>query len=189
MKETNTLAAKNVYAHIGGQMLQEVPENRHQKGGTKQSAGKIDLTYIPAVSLVLDSKDPSIVTLARALDAFAFAPHCVEAKSATIEALWHQTLHLHVSNATTDDPRTRWECINAVLEYGATKYAKNNWMRGLKYSDIINAAKRHLLALHEGVTRCADDSGLPHMDHFAANVMFLRYFESHTTKYKVFDDR
>lgn len=59
-----------------------------------------------------------------------------------------------------------------VLDFGATKYAPNNWRGGFKWSRLISAAHRHLDAYARG-TICDDETGLHHLAHFSCCMMFL----------------
>lgn len=62
-----------------------------------------------------------------------------------------------------------------VLAFGAKKYAVHNWRMGLAWSRIIGAILRHLFAFMRGED-LDHDSGLPHVDHLACEVMFLQEF-------------
>jgi hypothetical protein len=62
--------------------------------------------------------------------------------------------------------------IIAVLEYGAGKYGTYNWMGGMKWSRLFDAAMRHLWAWFRG-EYSDPESGLPHLAHAAVNLMFL----------------
>jgi dATP/dGTP diphosphohydrolase len=63
-------------------------------------------------------------------------------------------------------------CARA-LEYGAKKYAPNNWRKGgLKFSELLSALDRHLQLLKDG-EMIDQESGLHHLDHIAANTGFL----------------
>ena len=64
------------------------------------------------------------------------------------------------------------EGIARVLEFGAKKYARRNWMQGLKYTEIMDSQVRHQLALLRG-ENLDPESGLPHADHIACNALFL----------------
>lgn len=42
--------------------------------------------------------------------------------------------------------------LGNLYAFGATKYAPNNWKKGMKYSRVYNAMLRHLAAWWEGET-------------------------------------
>jgi hypothetical protein len=75
-----------------------------------------------------------------------------------------------------------------ALAHGIEKYARHNWMRGMDYSEIIGGLKRHI-SNFENQEVCDEDSGLAALDHIAACLTFLLYYEEHPSKYKKFDDR
>lgn len=64
-----------------------------------------------------------------------------------------------------------------VLEYGARKYAVDNWQKvpepRRRYFD---AAQRHLVSWWDGEAN-DEESGLPHLAHAACCVLFLLAFE------------
>lgn len=62
-----------------------------------------------------------------------------------------------------------------VLEYGAKKYAPNNW-KGIERERYVNAAFRHMAALADGEKLDAE-SGLPHAAHAACCMLFVLYFD------------
>jgi len=72
-----------------------------------------------------------------------------------------------------------------VMNYGKQKYAAHNWRAGLAWSRVLAAALRHLFAYIGGDDKDSE-SGLSHLAHAAACVMFLlEYEETH----KELDDR
>jgi len=79
-----------------------------------------------------------------------------------------------------DDGKSRWELlpfdalddVAKVLTYGAKKYDEHNWAKGMKWSRLLGAAMRHLTAWALG-ERLDPESGLPHLAHSVANVLFL----------------
>ena len=67
--------------------------------------------------------------------------------------------------------------VEGVLQYGATKYERDNWKLGGSSEDIrrnVNAAIRHLGQFLDGLEYDAE-SGLPHLAHAAADVLFALY--------------
>jgi len=66
-----------------------------------------------------------------------------------------------------------FEDMAKVLEYGAKKYARNNWKKGYvnKFS-AIDSLYRHLREIIIGV-KLDDESGETHMGHIMCNIMFI----------------
>lgn len=85
------------------------------------------------------------------------------------------------------------EGIAKVLMKGAQKYARGNWMRGMSYSGVIDAMKRHIAAIERGED--LDDgpggSGLPHIFHLGCEAAFYAHFTTgpRSDEYAQFDDR
>lgn len=80
--------------------------------------------------------------------------------------------------------------VALVLLFGARKYKKNNWMKGMQWSEIIAGTIRHIYAFMEG-KEYDEESGLPHLAHAACGLMFLCWFAygPNKNKYVEFDDR
>lgn len=62
-----------------------------------------------------------------------------------------------------------------VLEAGAKKYSKDNWKTGLPFSDVLDSAERHIMALKKGQLK-DEETGLCHTAHVMANAMFLTHY-------------
>ena len=75
--------------------------------------------------------------------------------------------------AVMDDP---WADCAAVFDYGAQKYARNNWLKGMPWSVPMACAVRHAIAILRGEENDAE-SGLPHRGHLACNLVMLCQFE------------
>lgn len=68
--------------------------------------------------------------------------------------------------------------IAKVLDYGAAKYSRGNWSKGIQYSRLIAACERHLGEFKEG--RDVDpETTLNHVAHAACNLVFLLWMQKH----------
>jgi len=69
------------------------------------------------------------------------------------------------------------EALAEILTHGATKYEDRNWEKGIKYSRIYAALRRHLNAWSRG--RIYDqESGLRHLNHALCCLAFLVTYEA-----------
>jgi len=80
--------------------------------------------------------------------------------------------------------KLRWSLVDfdaledmvKVLDFGAKKYADNNWKKGLKTPEIFESMMRHMTAYMRGED-IDPESGLPHTGHILCNAMFLSYMQ------------
>lgn len=70
------------------------------------------------------------------------------------------------------EARHALEGMAGVLEFGAAKYARGNWHKGLPHADICDSMLRHISAYLSGED-IDPESGKPHVDHIFTNAMFL----------------
>lgn len=68
------------------------------------------------------------------------------------------------------------EMLALVLTKGASKYADRNWEKGIKYSRVYAALRRHLLAWMKG-EEIDSEWGLPHLAHAYCCLTFLLTYE------------
>jgi hypothetical protein len=95
--------------------------------------------------------------------------------------------------AKFDEKKARYDLIPAeplhqlakVYTFGASKYADNNWRKGIKWGRVFAALCRHSWAFWRG-EEIDPESGLPHMAHAAWNCFTLMEYAKH---HKKFDDR
>lgn len=68
------------------------------------------------------------------------------------------------------------EEIGKVLRYGAKKYGRDNWKKGMSWSRCFNSFRRHGLAWWRGET-IDDESGCHHLALLVCSIMFLFVYE------------
>lgn len=81
--------------------------------------------------------------------------------------------------------KPRWSLVHyesmipmiRVLEFGADKYAPENWKKGLDLKEILESMQRHLAALMDG-EEFDKESGVSHMGHIQCNAMFYNYHKN-----------
>lgn len=78
------------------------------------------------------------------------------------------------------------EELAKVLDFGAKKYHPWNWAKGINYSRVIAAAKRHISAWENGID-IDEESKAHHLASAMCNLMFLLDYE--VRQLKEFDDR
>lgn len=67
------------------------------------------------------------------------------------------------------------EEVAKVLEFGATKYARDNWRQGMSWNQTLDSCLRHLMKWNSGED-IDPESGLCHLSHAACNIAFLLSF-------------
>ena len=63
------------------------------------------------------------------------------------------------------------------MTFGAKKYDSHNWRRGFKWSRLLGAALRHILAFMGGQDK-DPETNLSHLAHAACCIMFLLEHEA-----------
>ena len=81
---------------------------------------------------------------------------------------------------------TCWlEGVARVMGFGAKKYAKDNWRKGMLWSRLIAACLRHLLSFNDGEDR-DPESGESHLLHASCCLMML-YEQTERGDKKLYD--
>lgn len=62
--------------------------------------------------------------------------------------------------------------VAKCLQYGAQKYEKGNWRKGMSWMTVYDCLQRHMLSWLDG-EEVDEESNLPHLYHAASNVAFL----------------
>lgn len=89
--------------------------------------------------------------------------------------------------------KTKWSLVDFkslesmvdVLDYGCTKYSRNNWKKGMPITEVSESLLRHMFAFLSGEDK-DPESGIDHLGHVMCNAMFLSYI---MREEKHFDDR
>jgi hypothetical protein len=63
-----------------------------------------------------------------------------------------------------------------VLEFGAKKYSRSNWKKGLPTTEICESMLRHTFAYLQGEDN-DPESGISHIGHIQCNAMFLGHMQ------------
>jgi hypothetical protein len=66
------------------------------------------------------------------------------------------------------------EELPKVLDFGAKKYSRDNWKKGLDLSEILDSMQRHINEVMDG-EQFDEESKLHHMGHIMCNAMFYMY--------------
>lgn len=69
-------------------------------------------------------------------------------------------------------PRTALEAEAQVLAFGAEKYGRDNWRKGMEWQRMIDAALRHIVAFADGEDM-DPESGYHHLAHAKCCLSFL----------------
>jgi hypothetical protein len=80
--------------------------------------------------------------------------------------------------------------INDVMEYGATKYEKDNWKLGGNATDIrrnVNASIRHSMAFLRGEIT-DDESTKPHLAHAIVDLLFALWHINENQEFFVLEE-
>ena len=63
-----------------------------------------------------------------------------------------------------------------VMDFGAKKYGRDNWRKGMDFSRLTDAALRHIYAFADGEDK-DKETGLSHLAHARCCLAFLLEYE------------
>lgn len=75
-------------------------------------------------------------------------------------------------------PRTALEQESLVFLYGANKYGRNNYKAGMKWTRLLDACMRHVVAFANGED-VDPESGLSHLAHAKASLSMIMFYIEH----------
>lgn len=75
-------------------------------------------------------------------------------------------------------PKAGLEAAARAFMYGASKYSRNNYKKGMDWSRLVAAALRHLTAWNDGEVM-DQESGLNHLDHALACLHMLAFYQEY----------
>lgn len=87
-----------------------------------------------------------------------------------------------------NENKPRWSLVDfksieplvKVLEFGAVKYAPDNWKKGFDKQELTESLLRHAMELANGQENDSE-SGLPLVGHIMCNAMFYQYHSDHNS--------
>jgi hypothetical protein len=152
--------------------------------GARKSAGKPDWSQLPwwVVDTIFKTwKRLSIRNSSRGtLDVINLMADWQHGRDSALDeaaALLLEIIHAPAGH-NKGDPRGDWFPVRAfeptvrVLEFGAKKYAKGNWAKGMSWSVCFTCTMSHLSKAFQGEEN-DEESGLPHLAHAMCNIVFL----------------
>lgn len=74
-------------------------------------------------------------------------------------------------------PKSSLDLEAAVLAFGAKKYERNNWKKGMEWTRLVDSALRHITAWNDG-EELDPESGLSHLAHAKCCLSFLIEYQT-----------
>jgi hypothetical protein len=149
--------------------------NSTAKGsGARFNSGKPDMSLLPLWLLVgiaeaREYEDTALIAAVNALRGLAFYQETQDVK------------YLYLAlDALDPEQAAGWKECCDVFTYGARKYLRGNWLKGMNWSVPLACAARHIwFGILDGEANDAE-SGLSHRGHFYCNVtMLLQYAKTY----------
>ncbi len=74
-------------------------------------------------------------------------------------------------------PEEAMEEVARVLKFGKDKYGRDNWRRGMDWTRLIGASKRHIAAFNKGED-LDPESNLSHLAHAVCCLLFIIQYQT-----------
>ena len=158
-------------------------ESQDRGSAARANQGKLPWGYMPlrtVASILLRRKEPvdvflNPITLMNLLGKFQERGDYGSALELLTTAVAWLIEDPGDGEATFEGAMTQ---IIAVWQHGEIKYAKFNWMKGMPWSEVVNSAARHIMAVQDG-EYYDRESLLPHIAHLACNATMLVHYTLH----------
>lgn len=87
---------------------------------------------------------------------------------------------LFLANVSAGKENAFIHAVVEILDFGATKYDLHNWKKAGSWHKCADSAIRHFMKWRAG-EEIDQESGLPHLAHYACNLCFLYEFSVYNT--------
>lgn len=153
--------------------------NSDKRGtGARKSAGKPDWSQLPYwATLEISGTWPTVAQSCQSvIAALRFMGDWQRGDNRALVQAGAQILGLLAKHdgvlVPTEYPIRAWIHVIRVLEFGAKKYAKGNWAKGMSWSVCYNCTMSHLTKAFAGELK-DEESGELHLAHALCNIVFL----------------
>lgn len=147
--------------------------NSHAKGsGARFNTGKVPYELVPLEVMALHYERLLLEDMP--IDADPCTPYEAALALSYLGAFQAQRPEADLTDVLVE-LGDGWEECARVFEYGAKKYKKNNWQKGMNWSVPLSCAARHLICMING-EELDEESGLAHRGHIFCNIVMLWTF-------------
>jgi hypothetical protein len=146
--------------------------------GARKSAGKPDWSQLPfwATTPIYNAWADASQSTQSVAAALRFMGEWQRGNNRALEQAGAQILGLLAKLdgilLPRDYPIRAYQHVVRVLEFGAVKYVKGNWAKGMPWSVCFNCTMSHLTRAFQGEAK-DEESGLTHLGHALCNILFL----------------
>jgi len=134
----------------------------------------VDVQYVRSGNIELRNPAHWYKLVNKPADLYPGEVACVDEKTGQVEYVKAPggTKHDNTKPDLSLLPMSGLEAIVRALEYGQSKYGRNNFRKGFESHRLIGACLRHVHAWNEGEDN-DPESGVSHLGHAAATLVML----------------